>query len=176
MTALTDIAGITARHVRPLAGVDAIAVQTWYGHALNEHLMYNGVPHDIAERIHLQGADVRYAGENAGKMFGTGIYLATNSSKSDIYTTANDAGERSVFVMRACLGEVHESKVALTTATRAPERADKKGPLDSVRAMTLADGGAVEHPEYIVYKDAQVLPEYVITYKHKGGCKCTHCG
>ena len=137
--------------------------------------MYHGVPHTIAERLRLQGADVRYAGENAGKMFGAGIYLATNASKADIYTTANDAGERCTFIMRACLGEVHETKVAMQTVTRAPERADQKGPLDSVRAIVIADGGAVEHPEFIVYKDNQVLPEYLMTYKHRQSCKCTHC-
>ena len=112
-------------------------------------------------------------------MFGSGIYLATNSSKSDIYTTANPKGERFVFVMRACLGEVHETKVAMPTAKRPPDRTDGKGPLDSVRALTLADGVndavAVEHPEYIVYNNAQVLPEYMITYKHAASCRCTHC-
>ena len=36
-----------------------------------------------------------------------------------------------------------------------------------MRALTVAEGGAVEHPEFIVYKDSQVLPEYLITYTHK---------
>ena len=80
-----------------------------------------------------------------------------------------------MFVIRACLGEVHETRVAMNTAKRPPERTDNRGPLDSVRAMTLSDGGVVEHPEFIVYKDGQVVPEYLITYKHKAGCKCTHC-
>ena len=70
---------------------------------------------------------------------------------------------------------MHETKIAMQTATRAPERTDQKGPLDSVRAIPLADGGAVEHPEFIVYQNSQVLPEYLLTYKHQGGCKCTHC-
>ena len=118
---------------------------------------------------------MRFAGSNAGKMFGDGIYLATHSSKSDIYTTPNGAGERSMFVMRACLGEVHETKVAMPEARRPPDRPDGRGPLDSVRALTVAEGGAVEHPEFIVYKDSQVLPEYLITYRHKPGCRCTHC-
>ena len=77
--------------------------------------------------------------------------------------------------MRACLGEVHETKVSMRSAKRPPERDDGKGPKDSVRAVTKAAGGAVEHPEFIVFKDSQVLPEYLITYRHAAGCKCTHC-
>ena len=154
-----DIAGITDRRVRRLSGITALPVQTFAGHELNEHLLYHGVPHGLVDRIAAQGADVRYAGEHAGKLFGTAIYLAENASKSDIYTTASTSGERAVFVMRTCLGEVHETSVAMKTATRPPERPDGRGPLDSVRALTRASGGCVDHPEFMVYKNNQVLPE-----------------
>jgi len=85
------------------------------------------------------------------------------------------SGERAIFVMRACLGEVHETKVPMGAATRPPERPDGKGPLDSVRALTRASGGSVDYPEFMVYKSGQVLPEYLIRYKHQSDCKCTHC-
>ena len=104
-----------------------------------------------------------------------GTCLALNSSKSDIYTTAKASGERAIFVMRACLGEVHETKAAMRSATRPPERPDGKGPLDSVRALTRPSGGSVDYPEFMVYKSGQVLPEYLIRYKHQSDCKCTHC-
>ena len=49
-------------------------------------------------------------------------------------------------------------------------------PFDSVAALrTDQGGGVVEHSEYIVYKDSQCLPEYVIWYKHASACRCTHC-
>ena len=65
---LEDIAGITERRVRRLSGVNALPVQTIAVHELNEYLMYHGVSHDLVDRIATQGADVRYAGENAGKV------------------------------------------------------------------------------------------------------------
>jgi len=56
-----------------------------------------------------------------------------------------------------------------------PERSDERGPLNSVIAEIIARGGAVEHPEYIVYKEGQSLPEYAIWYTHLPECRCTHC-
>ena len=169
---LANIAGITNRP-QQLNDIDAIAVRTYHD-CLNEYLMFHGAKHDVAERIFAQGPDVRFAGSNAGKMFGDGIYLATHSSKSD--TTPNGAGERSMFVMRACLGEVHETKVAMPEARRPPDRPDGRGPLDSVRALTVAEGGAVEHPEFIVYKSSHLAgPARVLDHLQAQGCRCTHC-
>ena len=37
----------------------------------------------------MQGLDPRYAGTHAGALFGAGVYLASNSSKSDLYTEPN---------------------------------------------------------------------------------------
>ena len=37
--------------------------------------------------------------------------------------------------------------------------ADKRGPLSSVVAATVGQGGCVEHPEFIVYKGSQTLPQ-----------------
>ena len=41
---------------------------------------------------------------------------------------------------------------------RPPERPDKRGPLSSVVARTLREGGVVEHPEFIVFKETQASP------------------
>ena len=41
--------------------------------------------------------------------------------------------------------------------------------------MTLGEGGVVEFPELVVYNNAQLLPEYLVTYRHDPACKCTHC-
>ena len=124
--------------------------------------------------------------------------------KSDIYTEPNDAGERCVLLVRAALGEAHKATAPMPKALKPPERPDGRGPLNSVVALTHDQGGAVEHPEYIVYKESQALPEYAIwsahaqpnthplapvalcahahvharierRYKHEVGCLCTHC-
>ena len=64
------------------------------------------------------------------RRFGSGAYLATLASKSDIYTTPNAQHERSMFIMRACLGEAHETYETMHEAKRPPERQDGRGPVE----------------------------------------------
>ena len=171
-----DIAGLVERRVTPLDILaPPAAVESYHGLKLNEFLLYHGAPHDIVERLSMQGLDPRYAGENAGKLFGAGSYFAANSSKSDIYTTPNAAGERCILICRVCLGEGSLTKESCPSVTRPPERPDGRGPLNSIVAVTQSNGGCVEHPEFIVFKEAQALPEFAIWYKHRAGCQCTHC-
>jgi hypothetical protein len=65
----------------------------------------------------------------------------------------------------------------MPTVNKPPDRPDGRGPLNSVVALTQAEGGCVEHPEFIVYQEAQTLPEcaprrqalrgtVVITHRH----------
>ena len=159
---LADIAGLTGQYPRDkLTFVDALRVQSCDGIDANEFLFYHGAPSGIIEQLQLSGLDPRRGGENAGKLFGVGTYLATNSSKSDIYTKPSAAGERCVLVVRAALGEPHRTAVPMPKANKPPDRSDGRGPLNSVVALTHAQGGCVEHPEYIVYKETQTLPQCV---------------
>ena len=123
----------------------------------------------LITRLAAQGLDPRNAGSNAGKLFGCGTYLASLSSKS------NEKGERCLLVVRACLGEPHMQNTPCRDILKPPERKDKRGPLSSVVALTVTQGGCVEHPEYIVYNQAQTLPQFAIYYKHTEECRCTHC-
>ena len=176
---LQDVAGLCERRVGPLPDIDArctrIDVEAFPGLKLNERLLYHGAPSELIERLTLQGFDPRRAGGHFGKLFGAAVYLAANSSKSDIYTKPNAAGERCVLVVRACLGEAHRAQGPMRDALMPPERPDGRGPLSSVAALTLQQGGVVEHPEYMVYKDSQCLPVFAIWYKHGARCGCTHC-
>ena len=180
MAELQDIAGLCEQRVKKLPEIDAarhtlINVETFQGLKLNERLLYHGAPSNLIERLRLQGLDPRRAGAHFGKLYGSAVYLAANSSKSDIYTEPNAAGERCVLVVRACLGEAHLAKQAMPQALMPPERPDGRGPLNSVLALTHVQGGVVEHPEYMVYKDSQCLPMFAIWYKHRSPCGCTHC-
>ena len=180
MAELQDIAGLCEQRVKKLPEINAarhtlINVETFQGLKLNERLLYHGAPSNLIERLRLQGLDPRRAGGHFGKLYGFAVYLAANSSKSDIYTEPNAAGERCVLVVRACLGEAHLAKQAMPQALMPPERPDGRGPLNSVLALTHEQGGVVEHPEYMVYKDSQCLPMFAIWYKHGAACGCTHC-
>lgn len=169
-----DVAGLCERKAARLE-VDAVRVASFDGLDVNEFLLYHGAPSGLITRLAAQGLDPRNAGSNAGKLFGCGTYLASLSSKSDIYTKPNEQGERCLLVVRACLGEPHMQNTPCRDILKPPERKDKRGPLSSVVALTVTQGGCVEHPEYIVYNQAQTLPQFAIYYKHTEECRCTHC-
>ena len=169
-----DIAGLVERRTTPVS-INAPCVESFQSLRVNEYLLYHGASVDIVERLTMQGLDPRYAGENAGKLFGSGCYFAANSSKSDIYTTPNAEGERCILITRVCLGEASIATRPCREATRPPEREDGRGPLNSIVAATMSEGGCVESPEFIVFKEAQALPEYAVWYRHEAGCHCTHC-
>ena len=52
----------------------------------------------------------------------------------------------------AALGRSHE------TTQLPPDRPDGRGTLNSVAALTQAEGGCVEHPEFVVYKSNRRRP------------------
>ena len=154
---MQDIAGLVERRVTPVS-INAPCVESFQSLRINEYLLYHGASADIVERLMLQGLDPRYAGENAGKLFGSGSYFAANSSKSDIYTTPNAAGERCILITRVCLGEASIATTPCQQATRPPERVDGRGPLNSIVAATMSDNGCVEHPEFIVSRRRRLCP------------------
>ena len=113
-----------------------LSVQSSAGKDMNELLLYHGCDAARTGRLFEQGLDPRYAGSNAGKMFGAGTYLACHASKSDIYTKplfedGEHEGERCVLVVRTCLGAPHYERNP-TVDNRAwlmpPERPDGRGP------------------------------------------------
>ena len=162
-----------------LKDVDAPRVQSFTGMDMNEFLLFHGAPSSLIDRLCLQGFDTRYAGEHRGKMFGHGVYFASNSSKSDIYTQPDlscSPGLRCLLVTRVCLGEPYRAASGDANMRKPPDRSDGKGPLSSVVGLRTDEGGALMHREYIVYKEAQALPQYAVWYKHEAGCQCTHCG
>ena len=130
---LQNIAGLCERKVTPLSLPGAaVAVQSFESMELNEYLLYHGAPSDKVRRLIEQGLDPRHAGSHFGKLFGSGVYLASNSSKSDIYTKPNEQGERCILVVRACLGEPHFEKTDQARREawlKPPDRADDRGPL-----------------------------------------------
>ena len=177
---LDDISGLCSGSSTAITDdlISAVSVQPTQKNInpLNEFFLFHGVPSNLSERIAQQGLDPRYAGEHFGKLFGSGVYFAKMASKSDIYTKPNDGSKiRTMYLARVCLGEAHQATKRMDSILRPPERPDKRGPLNSVRALSLDQGGCVEFLEYIIYKDAQAYPEFRISYEHTSTCQCTHC-
>jgi hypothetical protein len=46
---------------------------------------------------------------------------------------------------------------------------------DSVLGQSRAEGGIVDHREYVVFDKAQAVPIAVVTYRHSAACKCSRC-
>ena len=147
---------------------------------LNEYLLFHGCSSEAATKIKEQGFDAQREAEG-GAMFGQGTYFAQNASKSDFYAFPDYFNsERCVLVARVLLGE---SKVVTTASpafhqgesrSRAPERENGQ-PYDSLSAQTRAQGGSVDHMEFVIFKDQMALLQYVIHYRHKRGCTCHTC-
>ena len=62
-----------------------------------------------------------------------------------------------------------------TKRIRARDREDGKGPYDSHTALKRADGGCVDHMEFIMFKEQRALVRFLIFYKHKETCQCKDC-
>ena len=141
-----------------MADVDAIRVHSHIGLGINEFLLFHGVKSSLIERLCVKGLDTRFAGENAGKMFGDGSFASSNS-KSDIYTVPDlphQPGLRCLLVVRVCLGEPYRALHSDPGMKRPPDRPYGKGPLSSVVGMT--ERGMLAHREYIVSRESTSTP------------------
>ena len=147
---------------------------------INEVLLFHGATDDVLEKIRLGGFDPLRGGESAGKLFGAGTYFTPCFSKADLYTDSErhprcKTAERHVMVAKIILGNFQQDKVGYSNRRR-PDEDDRTGMLlDSVVAATREEGGAVDHPEAVIFKSEQALPMFMITYQHADGCRCHMC-
>lgn len=139
------------------------------GACLNEYLLFHGAPHNSIETIAQSGFDPQRGGEAVGCMFGIGTYFADLSSKADFYAKPDAAGTRSIIIARVLLGNSYATKEKMPKQHRAPDEHH------SVQAIARSEGGCVDHQEYIVYKEQQALPLYVLRYRHAQTCACALC-
>ena len=88
-------------------------------------------------------------------MYGAGIYLATDSSKSQRYS--HRAGAHQLLLCEVLLGKVLTLKTADQNMNLQRLKAKE---YDSVFAGT----GGVLNDEFVVFRPEQVLPRYVVYY------------
>lgn len=171
------------------------------GGALNERFLFHGTSTEDADAISRGGIDPRRSGKSlAGSctpryapMFGHAIYLADDSSKSDIYAKPNEEGECCVLLVRTVLGEPYFALRENRTLLGPPLKCDCvvglrddegvpigcKGDDDDEEETDDEDEdcttGQLGHREYVVYNKAQTYPEYQIWYSHAESCQCSKC-
>ena len=156
---------------------------------LNEYFLFHGTKYDQVDQIIDYGLDPQRGGEAAGALFGYGTYFAENASKSDMYTTCDQCaarpsadgkchhptGLRCMIVAQVLLGKTCPVTQGDSKRMRAHDREDGKGPYDSHTALKRADGGCVDHMEFIIFKEQRALVRFLIFYKHKEKCECKDC-
>jgi len=133
----------------------------------NEFLLFHGT-RDLrtAEAIAQKGFDVRHA--NPAGLYGKGLYFTDMSCKSAQYArkSEND-GTHVILFCRVTMGWPCFVKKHRPKEAAAPRR-NKKEFFDRVFAQAgQANSGGQQHNEYVVYKDHQVYPEFIVQFKEE---------
>lgn len=129
-------------------------------HDANELYLFHGTNPEAAQLIASNDFDMTRAGSAVGTMFGPGVYLAENASKSDEYAKEGSGifmGQYALLLCRAVAGKV------FTT----PDKGDasphvKSGAHDCVCGDRFAAVGTFR--EMIFFDSDAIYTEYIIIY------------
>ena len=130
----------------------------------HEQWKYHGTAYDTAHTIAREGFKLPKG--DKGSMFGSGVYLASESSKSaqGQYAKLNDEGLGTLLVCSVYLGATKSMNSADPAASDPAKR--EREQYDSVYAMpnSKATGGVI-HDEFVVYDAGLVLPKYIVVFR-----------
>ncbi|EKX32232.1 hypothetical protein GUITHDRAFT_82501 [Guillardia theta CCMP2712] len=132
----------------------------------NEAFLFHGTKHDMADAILKSGLDERVCSLEG--LFGAGVYLAENSSKSDEYCTPDSHGICRMLLVRVALGTPFEALQTMRRARRPPAMPGSSRLHDSVMAVTRDTHPQAcldKHREFIVYDRRQTYPELLIEFR-----------
>jgi len=128
---------------------------------IQETYLFHGTNPVAADSIARTDFDMSRAGSAVGTMFGPGVYLAENASKSDEYAHEGEGifmGQRAMLLCRVCLGNV----------LCVEEPGDYSGYVESGNYdSVLGDRTRVSgtYREFIVFDSAAVYAEFIILYQ-----------
>ena len=134
---------------------------------MSEFWLWHGTKPDIADILVTSGFDERVGGESNGGLYGKGCYFADAACKANQYAQeVNADGEHCVIYCRVTMGSAYRTTRAHMGERRPPDNPATPGaPFDSIFAETgVAHGGQQQHNEFVVFKGAQVYPEFVVWY------------
>jgi len=129
---------------------------------VNEVFLFHGTSAAAADKITTAYFKINLAGSNAGTLYGRGLYLAENATKSDEYTRPGSKGERHLLLCRATLGRAYYLD-AKDTDPRACEDACLQGSFHSVLGDRRKCRGTFR--EFVLFDEEQVYPNYILTYR-----------
>eukprot|EP00929_Paragymnodinium_shiwhaense_P098625 TRINITY_DN60100_c0_g1_i1.p1 TRINITY_DN60100_c0_g1~~TRINITY_DN60100_c0_g1_i1.p1 ORF type:complete len:627 (-),score=139.37 TRINITY_DN60100_c0_g1_i1:172-2052(-) len=154
--------------------------------AVNEAWLFHGTKREAAEGIAENDFRLDLTGSNAGTLYGKGIYLAENVTKSDEYGEGPDGPaseeregtdeldrpppgpppslirESYILVCRSSLGRMKYTDERRPDANLLQKGA-LKGDYESVMGDRLKKNGTFR--EIVVYDDDLVYPEYIVRYE-----------
>lgn len=156
--------------------------------AVNEQWLFHGTTRDAAKGIGENDFRLDLTGSNAGTLYGKGIYLAENATKSDEYgegpkgpageeaEIGTESGRNSVssgpppeivresymLLCRSALGKVFYTDEQRPNADELVRKCTSNE-FDSVLGDRLKKNGTFR--EIVVYNDDNVYPEYIIRYE-----------
>nr|XP_002126120.2 poly [ADP-ribose] polymerase 15-like [Ciona intestinalis] len=119
--------------------------------------LFHGTSGDVTDNIYRNGFDRSHAGKNA-TAYGKGVYFAVQAQYSHNYTSLDRNNHRCMFLSKVVTGEYCAGNSSMITAP-AIAGGQKNELYDSVV-------NRVSNPTmYVVFKDASVYPDYVLTYQ-----------
>jgi Poly(ADP-ribose) polymerase catalytic domain/WWE domain len=117
--------------------------------------LFHGTKTTAVSKIIKQGFNRSFAGIN-GTAYGKGVYFADTSAYSRDYANPDSKGQMKMFLCRVAVGDWCHGKPDQLT----PDK--KTGSTSELFDSTVNDE---QNPSiYVVYHDAQVYPEYLITF------------
>lgn len=148
------------------AAVTNLGSQQALDPAVNEVWLFHGTNPIAAKSIAESNFRINLAGSHAGTLYGRGIYLAENSSKSDEYADPDEKGIRTMLLCRTTLGRAFYTD-SMESQPRQCEIACLRGPYHSVLGDRRKARGTFR--EFVVYDQDQAYAEFVVSYSRHSG-------
>lgn len=130
---------------------------------VNEVFLFHGTSPVAADSISTGNFKLNFAGSNAGTLYGRGVYLAENASKSDEYTRPEwGTGNRTLLVCRVTLGRPYYTD----EVSPSPRDCERKCLYDRFHAV-LGDRRKARGTfrEFVVFDEEQIYANYILTYR-----------
>ncbi|SCO76932.1 uncharacterized protein FRV6_01144 [Fusarium oxysporum] len=109
-----------------------------------------------------QSFKLKYADDEG--MFGPGIYSTPNSSKADVYVK-NHYVSSNLHAMLICyvVASKPQRKLLADHDITRPSRG-----FNCIEGVTINNGGSLQYPEFVVYREDAIVPVGLIMYTRKG--------
>lgn len=137
--------------------------------SVNEAFLFHGTKPSACENICKSDFMVKMAGSNAGTLYGSGLYFAECSSKSDEYAVDDTSGIYSglyaMLLCRVVLGRVLYTDEVAPSVDYLTDRVATLHEFDSVLGDREKARGT--YREFVLFNNDQAYPEYVILYRRE---------